>query len=191
MNQRPNYSGLRVDGTIPKLGGLYGPLYKRHLGVPVPSTLNPLYQTWSFATRVPGASRVPSRHAVHPRPSTRPLQIHLRDFQSKHHVSLVSFSPEALSVYGLEEPLFPPAFQWGVPTSTRWVEEVAAGNPNAVARSPRRHQRDRAVPERSQLQAAELKHRAQPAHLIATGLLGNLAQTWKRGCVVVRLKGTL
>ena len=33
-------SGLRVDGTIPKLGGLYGPLYKRHLGVPVPSTLN-------------------------------------------------------------------------------------------------------------------------------------------------------
>ena len=24
-------------------GGLYGPLCKRHLGVPVPSTLNPLY----------------------------------------------------------------------------------------------------------------------------------------------------
>ena len=28
----PLYSGLRVDGTIPKLGGLYGSPSKRHLG---------------------------------------------------------------------------------------------------------------------------------------------------------------
>ena len=38
--------GFRVDGTsYPKLGGLYGPPFKRHVGVPVPSTpstLNPL-----------------------------------------------------------------------------------------------------------------------------------------------------
>ena len=34
-----SYSGFRVDGTIPKLGGLYGPLSKGHLGVPVPSNL--------------------------------------------------------------------------------------------------------------------------------------------------------
>ena len=31
------YSSLRVDGTIPKFGGSYGCL--RHVGVPVPSTL--------------------------------------------------------------------------------------------------------------------------------------------------------
>ena len=29
----------RLDGTIPKSSGLDGPLYQRHLGVPVPSNL--------------------------------------------------------------------------------------------------------------------------------------------------------
>ena len=30
VDVRDIYSGLRVDGTIPKFGGLYGPLYQRH-----------------------------------------------------------------------------------------------------------------------------------------------------------------
>ena len=35
------YSGLRVDGTITEVGGLYGSPSKRHLGVPVPFALKP------------------------------------------------------------------------------------------------------------------------------------------------------
>ena len=37
-----NYSGLRVDGTDPNVGGLYGPLYKGHLGVCAIEPLKPL-----------------------------------------------------------------------------------------------------------------------------------------------------